>query len=90
MEAELHRNEVMTSIVKMLESENSFEEIVHDILRECCAYMEISRGALLKENKEHSKIEMICEYAAPGMDSVRGNGPACRVRRCPFLTENRI
>lgn len=34
MEAELHRNEVMTSIVKMLESENSFEEIVHDILRD--------------------------------------------------------
>ena len=85
MEAELHRNEVMTSIVKMLESENSFEEIVHDILRECCAYMEISRGALLKENKEHSKIEMICEYAAPGMDSVRGEWSGVPREKMPFF-----
>ena len=85
MEAELHRNEVMTSIVKMLESENSFEEIVHDILRECCAYMEISRGALLKENKEHSKIEMICEYAAPGMDSVRGEWSGVSREKMPFF-----
>lgn len=85
MEAELHRNEVMTSIVKMLESENSFEEIVHDILRECCAYMEISRGALLKESKEHSKIEMICEYAAPGMDSVRGKWSGVTRENMPFF-----
>lgn len=64
MEAELHRNEVMTSIVKMLESENSFDKIVDDILKDVCEYMDISGGALLRENKDGETVDLICEYAS--------------------------
>lgn len=67
MEAELHRNEVMTDIVKMLESEKSFEDIVGAILRDVCEYMDISAGALLQTSKSEQLVDMICEYAGPGM-----------------------
>lgn len=65
MEAELHRNEVMTSVVKMLESENSFDKIVDDILEEACGYLEVSAGALLRRGKAGQSVEMLCEYTLP-------------------------
>lgn len=65
MEAELHRNEVMTSVVKMLESENSFDKIVDDILEEACGYLEVSAGALLRRGKVGQSVEMLCEYTLP-------------------------
>lgn len=65
MEAELHRNEVMTSIVKMLESENSFYDIVTDILRDVCEYLDISVGALLQENTSERSVERVCSYVSP-------------------------
>lgn len=67
MEAELHRNEVMTSIVKMLESEKSFDVIVNAILKDVCEYMDISGGALLQADKSERFVDMICEYAEPGI-----------------------
>ena len=70
MEAELRKNEVMTSVVKMLESENGFSRIVDDILREVCEYLEISNGVLLRENINTDTVDMICEYAAPDMEEL--------------------
>lgn len=65
MEAELHRNEVMTSIVKMLESENGFYDIVVEILRDVCEYLDISVGALLQENTAEQSVERVCSYVLP-------------------------
>lgn len=65
METELHRNEVMTSIVKLLESEKAFEEIGNNILKDVCEYLDISVGALLRENEDGQTVDMICEYTAP-------------------------
>lgn len=70
MEAELHRNEVMTTIVKMLDSENGFDKIVDDILKDVCEYLDISTGALLREDKSGENIEMICEYVSQGTEPV--------------------
>ena len=42
MEEQLRRNEVMTSVVKMLESENEFTKIADDILRCVSEYLRIS------------------------------------------------
>lgn len=70
MEAELHRNEVMTSIVKMLESENGFDKIVNDILKDVCQYLEVSTGFLLREDKAETSAEMICEYVSADTNSV--------------------
>lgn len=70
MEAELHRNEVMTAIVKMLESENGFDKIVDDILKDVCEYLDVSTGFLLREDKSEAHAEMICEYVSADTDSV--------------------
>lgn len=70
MEAELHRNEVMTSIVKMLESEEPFETIVDTILKDACGYMDVSSGALLREDKSGEVVDMICEFASAETEPV--------------------
>lgn len=70
MEAELHRNEVMTAIVKMLESENGFDKVVDDILKDVCEYLDVSTGFLLREDKSEAHAEMICEYVSADTDSV--------------------
>lgn len=70
METELHRNETMTAIVKMLESEDSFEQVVNHILRVTCEYLEVSTGVLLRENKDGVTVDAICEYTVPGLESV--------------------
>ena len=70
MEAELHRNEVMTAIVKMLESENGFDKIVDDILKDVCEYLDVSSGFLLREDKSGAHAEMICEYVSADTGSV--------------------
>ena len=72
MEAELHRNEVMTSIVKMLESEKSFDTIVNDILKDVCEYMDVCGGALLRVDTSEQYLDMICEYAGPQVEPVAG------------------
>lgn len=70
MEAELHRNEVMTAIVKMLESENGFDKIVDEILKDVCEYLDVSTGFLLREDKSGAHAEMICEYVSADTGSV--------------------
>lgn len=72
MKAELHRNETMTSIVKMLESESSFEGIVVDILRNVCQYLEVSNGALLQEEKSGDMVDCICSYISNGTEEQAG------------------
>ena len=63
MEVELHRSEVMTSIVKMLESESEFTKIVDDVLEIVVEYLGISDGALLRENPKGDAVDLVCEYS---------------------------
>ena len=85
MEAELHRNEVMTSIVKMLESENGFTKIVDDILLELCEYLKVSNGALLRENVGHDTVDMICEYVSAEAEEKIGEKQNVPKELLPFF-----
>lgn len=85
MEAELHRNEVMTAIVKMLESENSFEEIVTDILKDVCEYLDISSGFLLRENMDGKTVDIICEYISPETKILMAVKKGIRKEDVPFF-----
>lgn len=62
MQIQLNRSEAMTSVVKMLESDNGFVKIVDDILAEVCEHMEISGGCLLQTDNDDQTVDMICEY----------------------------
>lgn len=85
MEAELHRNEAMTAIVKMLESENSFEEIAADILRNVCEYLEISDGALLQEGKSGEVVECICSYVSQCVEEKQAQWQQLEKSEVPFF-----
>lgn len=66
MRAELHRNEATAAILKMLESENSFQEITKDILKETCDYLDIASGVLLKEIPGKRSVDSFCGYIKEG------------------------
>ncbi|MGN0141067.1 MAG: EAL domain-containing protein [Roseburia sp.] len=85
MEAELHRNEAMTAIVKMLESENGFVQIVNDILKNVCEYMDVSKGSLLQENVNADLVDMICEYVSPETDPEIGRRQQVDKAQYPFF-----
>ena len=54
----------MTAIVRMLESEEGFDKIVHDILKEACEYLGISAAVLFRENIDGTTVNMISEYCS--------------------------
>ena len=68
METELKRNEAMTAVVRMLESEESFDKIVHDILKEACGYLKVSAAVLFRENIDGTTVNMISEYCSEGRE----------------------
>lgn len=85
MEAELHRNEVMTSVVKMLESENGFTDVVNDILTEVCPYLGVSNGVLLREGTDETAVDVLCEYAASYMTKQDASFHSVKKEELPFF-----
>lgn len=85
MEAELHRSEVMTSIVKMLESENDFTKIVDDVLEIVVEYLGISDGALLRENAKGDMVDLVCEYSKTNEVSVFDQSQGIAKALVPFF-----
>ncbi len=86
MEAQLRRNEVMTSVVKMLESEEEFTRIVGDILSNVSEYMQVSNASLLREvGSVGDSVDMICEYAKYSDDAVEDSFKNVGKRLLPFF-----
>ncbi len=85
MEEQLHRNEAITAIVKMLESEESFETIVDGMLKEVCGYLGISAGALLRKNTDGRTADIICEYTAPGAEPIFAERKELPLKSLPFF-----
>ena len=81
-ELQLKNTGVMMEILKMLESDNSFEKMVDDILKMACDNLGIAGGCLLRDNSDGT-VELLCGYArdtsAAGMEyfenEQRGNLP---------------
>jgi len=86
MEEELRRNGVLTSIVKMLESENEFTKIVDDILKGVGDYLHISNCALMRETSNGELVDMICEYAEAEEDSVIESSQNLKKSDLPFFS----
>lgn len=88
VKSELRRNEVMTSIVRMLESESDTPAVAEEILRKACSYLDTSIGALLGEEAPGGPQKAICEYVADGADPVWGAGRAPSQDAAPFFDGN--
>lgn len=58
----LQKTEVLTEILKMMESDVTFAQIMEDILERVGTYMHLSNGCLLKLQADEEYVEMICEW----------------------------
>ena len=85
MEEELRRNSVLTSVVKMLESENEFTKIIDDILKSVGEYLHISNCALIRETSKGDLADMICEYAETEEDSIIESAQNIEKKSLPFF-----
>lgn len=63
MKRMLRRNEVMTSILRRMESDNDFAKITEDVLGDIGSFMELTNAYLLRLNPDETTVDMICEWA---------------------------
>ena len=62
--AQLYRSEAMASVVRMMESEDAFSQIVDNAVREVCQVLDIQGGCLVRVNADGKTIDALCEYSA--------------------------
>ena len=86
IQAQLKRNEAITAIVQMLESENSFSKIVDDILGEVCGYLKLSSANLRRLSKDRRLVDMICEWVGDSGISYMNQAQGIKTEELPFLT----
>ena len=60
----LKKNEIMTDILRFMESENSFSKISEDILRDAGKYLECTNSALLQISENDTSVDMILEWCS--------------------------
>lgn len=58
----LKKNEIMTDILRLMESENSFSKISDDILKESGNYLDCTNTALLQIAENGYSVDMISEW----------------------------
>ena len=86
MEYLLQKTEVLTEILKMMESDVTFAQIMEDILERVGTYMHLSNGSLLKLQVDEEHVEMICEWAdKPEHERMRTYG-SLQLAEVPFMT----
>lgn len=68
MEVELKRSETMTEIVKLLESDKGFSEIVDKSIEQTCQTVGIAGGCLLRLSADGQTVDTICRYNAKEID----------------------
>ncbi len=64
LEKLLSKNAVLTNILKMLESENSFEEIAFDVFKETGEYLDVDDCMMLRANVDSTSVDCIAEWSA--------------------------
>jgi hypothetical protein len=61
---QMYRSEAMTSVVRLLGSEDAFAKLADEIIQEVCKVLEIEGGCLIRENADRKHIDVLCEYSA--------------------------
>lgn len=61
---QMYRSEAMTSVVRLLGSEDPFAKLADEIIQEVCKVLEIEGGCLIRENADRKHIDVLCEYSA--------------------------
>lgn len=85
IERELHRSEAMTAVVRALESEDGFEEVVETVQRETCASLDIAGGCLIRVEEDAETAAAVCGYAQAAEDDIRERFGVRSISGLPFF-----
>ena len=62
--SQLYRSEAMAAVVRMMESEDPFSQIVDNAVREVCQVLDIQGGCLVRIAADGKSIDALCEHSA--------------------------
>lgn len=85
LEAQLTKNEVLTNVLKLLESENDFAQISEDIIRETGKYLNIEDSFLVRTKADGKTVETIAGWTYSGEDSLSTVFEAYSTFDLPFM-----
>ena len=60
--AQLGRSEALATVVKLLESDDTFSNLTDNVIKEMCRILQIQGGCLVKESADKKTIEVVCEH----------------------------
>lgn len=81
----LKKNEIMTDILRLMESENSFSKISEDILKESGRYLDCTHTALLQIDSSGMGVDMISEWCADGSKALISHFQEVPLVELPFM-----
>ncbi|MCR5581612.1 MAG: EAL domain-containing protein [Pseudobutyrivibrio sp.] len=85
IEYRLKKNEIMTDILRLMESENSFSKVAEDILKESGRYLECTHTALLQIGANGIGVDMISEWCASGDSELISKFQGIPIVELPFM-----
>lgn len=86
MEYLLQRTEILTDILKMMESNDSFSEVTADILAKTGKYIGVSNCHLLKLDVDDMGIDLVCEWSKDAAHNLSGRFESVKKTDFPFMT----
>ncbi len=85
VESRLKKNEIMTDILRLMESENPFADVAGDILKASGHYIDCTNTALLQINDDGINADMICEWVAEKTEPLSPKFKEVPVISLPFM-----
>lgn len=70
-ERSLHRSDSMTRVMHALDSEQAFDAVVEQILRETCGALGIAGSCMIRVGGDGEAAEMVCEYTKTAQEAGR-------------------
>ena len=85
MEYRLMKNEIMTDILRTMESDRTFSRIAEDIVRAAGQYIECSNALLLELALDDSSIEVVTEWTVEGGKALTDQWSQGALQDFPFF-----
>lgn len=81
----LKKNEIMTDIIKMMESENSFAKIAEDVFKEIGVYLDCSHCCLIQLSPDDLTVDMVAEWTNAAASPFIARFQGIRKDTLPFM-----
>ncbi|MCR4797043.1 MAG: EAL domain-containing protein [Lachnospiraceae bacterium] len=82
----LRKNEMMTAILKRMESDSDFSKVAEDILGDVGGFLDLGNASLLRLNPDESTVDMISEWTGRGSRSLMLRFIGIKKETLPFFT----